>query len=312
MSWLPLAFISALLLGLYDVSKKVALRNNAVIPILLINTVLCSLLSAACSLLSADHSPLSVVCSPLSYKALLLVGSKSVLVLGSWLCGYFAIKHLPITLVGPVNATRPVLVLLGAILIYGESPNLWQWMGIALALIALFLLMTNASRPSADHNPQKPHGLRLSVVRSRLSYKTLLILATLLGAASGLYDKYLLSPSGAGLNRYFVQTWFNAGQALLMVLITLLLWVPQRRRNPFHWHPAILAVSLLLTAADMVYFYALSHPDAMISIVSMVRRSSVIVSFAYGAIVLHEKGLRYKIIDLLLLALSMVFLALGA
>lgn len=305
MSWLPLAFISALLLGLYDVSKKVALRSNAVIPVLLINTVLCSLLSAACSLLSNVHNPLSVVSCPLSYKALLLVGCKSVLVLGSWLCGYFAIKHLPITLVGPVNATRPVLVLLGAILIYGESPNLWQWAGITLAIIALFLLMKDASRPSADHSP-------LSAVRSPLSYKTLLILAALLGAASGLYDKYLLSPSGAALNHYFVQTWFNTGQALLMSLITLLLWVPRRRQDPFHWHPTIVAVSLLLTAADMVYFYALSHPDAMISIVSMVRRSSVIVSFAYGAVILREKGLRHKLIDLLLLALSMVCLALGA
>ena len=42
--WLSLAFLSALLLGGYEVFKKAALNNNAVIPVLLLNTLFCSLL----------------------------------------------------------------------------------------------------------------------------------------------------------------------------------------------------------------------------------------------------------------------------
>ena len=40
--WLALAFLSAALLGLYDVSKKQALRGNAVIPVLFLNTLFSS------------------------------------------------------------------------------------------------------------------------------------------------------------------------------------------------------------------------------------------------------------------------------
>ena len=43
----------------------------------------------------------------------------------------------------------------------------------------------------------------------------------------------------------------------------------------------------------------------------MVRRASVVVSFAYAALVLREKNIRSKAIDLALVLLSMIFLALG-
>ena len=92
----------------------------------------------------------------------------------------------------------------------------------------------------------------------------------------------------------------------------MLLWWPQRHKStPFHWHWTILFISLFLSAADFVYFYSLSLDDAMISVVSMVRRGSVIVSFVVGALVFREKNLRSKAIDLLLVLLSMLFLCLG-
>lgn len=297
--WLILAFVSALLLGFYDVCKKVALRSNAVVPVLLVNTTLCALIAAIITLLQSPQSLLagSHADAGASLCDWLLVGGKAVLVLSSWICGFFALKHLPLTIVGPVNATRPVMVLAGAVLIYGEHLNAWQWAGVSLALMALFLLKRSSKSEGIDwsHNRWIP----------------LLILAAVLGAASGLFDKYLLSAQGAHLDRYFVQVWFNTFQALLMSFIAMFLWYPQRRRDPFHWHSAILGVSLFLTAADLVYFYALTYSDAMVSIVSMVRRCSVLVSFGYGAIVLREHNLRSKLIDLGLLALSLVCLALG-
>ena len=42
--WLFMAFVSAALLGFYDVFKKKALSGNAVLPVLFINTLICSLL----------------------------------------------------------------------------------------------------------------------------------------------------------------------------------------------------------------------------------------------------------------------------
>jgi transporter family protein len=49
----------------------------------------------------------------------------------------------------------------------------------------------------------------------------------------------------------------------------------------------------------------------MISIVSMVRRSSVVVSFIFGAMLFREKNLKSKAVDLVLVLLGMLFLYIG-
>ena len=142
------------------------------------------------------------------------------------------------------------------------------------------------------------------------------VLASLLGAVSGLYDKYLMAPldqGGIGLDRMVVQSWYNIYQCFMMGTMLLLLWCPNRKQiTPFHWHWAIILISVFLSAADFVYFYALSLDGAMISIVSMIRRGSVIVSFIFGAIAFREKNLKSKAIDLLLVLIGMVFLYLGS
>ena len=44
MLWLLLAFLSATLLGFYDVFKKLSLKGNAILPVLFLNTVFSSLI----------------------------------------------------------------------------------------------------------------------------------------------------------------------------------------------------------------------------------------------------------------------------
>lgn len=232
----------------------------------------------------------------------LLVLLKSFIVLLSWVCGYYAMKHLPLTIVGPINATRPVMTLMGALFIYGEQLNGWQWAGVLLALLSFFLLSRSGKR----------EGIRFS----HNIWIALLVLAAILGAASGLYDKYLMASvvdGGAGLNRFFVQGWYNLYQVCMMTIVMLFIWLPTRKQiTPFVWRWSILFISLFLTAADMAYFYALSCPGAMIAIISMVRRGSVIVSFLFGAMIFKEKNLRSKAIDLLFVLLGMACLFIGS
>lgn len=302
--WFYLAFLSAFLLGFYDVFKKRSLRDNAVIPVLFLNTLFCVLLffpliiGSASGLISENAALYIPSADWASHKYILL---KAVIVLSSWILGYFGIKHLPITLVGPINATRPVMVLLGALIIFGETLNLWQWAGVVLAIVSFYLLSRTGRK----------EGIRFS--HNRWIY--FVVGAAILGAVSGLYDKYLLAPTssgGRGLPPMVVQAWYNFYQLLLMGIILLTLWYPHRQQiTPFRWNDSILMISLCLTAADFVYFYALSCPGAMVSVVSMIRRSSVLVSFGFGALMFHERHLRAKFIDLLLLLLSMVCLWMG-
>ena len=304
--WLAFAFLSAALLGFYDVFKKQSLKNNAVIPVLFLNTLFCSLIFLPFIVLSACGSSLmegSIFHVPqVGWEAHKYIVLKSCIVLSSWLLGYFGIKHLPITLVGPINATRPVMVLIGAMLVFGERLNLYQWIGVLLAIFSFFLLSRSGKKEGIDFK------------RNRWVFA--IVGAAVLGAVSGLYDKYLMAPvtdGGIGLDRMAVQSWYNIYQCFMMGAMLLLLWYPKRKETtPFHWHWAIIFISLFLSAADFVYFYALSLDDAMISIVSMIRRGSVIVSFLFGAMVFREKNLKSKALDLLLILIGMVFLYLGS
>ncbi len=303
--WLFLAFLSATLLGFYDSFKKKALSNNAVLPVLFLNTLFSSLIFLPFIILSSAgylsaHSMFHVPqCGWLVHRYILL---KSLIVLSSWVFGYFAMKHLPLTIVGPINATRPVMVLVGALLVFGERLNIWQWTGVTLAIVSFTLLSKSGKREGIDFKHNK--------------WIYFLVLASLLGAVSGLYDKYLMAGTadgGAGLNRMVVQSWYNIYQMAMMGIMLLLLWWPTRRRTtPFHWDWAVVLISLFLSSADFVYFYALSLPGAMISIVSMIRRGSVVVSFLFGAVFFHEKNLRAKALDLALILLGMIFLYIGS
>ena len=296
--WLGFALFSALFLGLYDVSKKQSLKDNAVIPVLWFNTLFCSLLMLPFTLLSAktgalDGSIFYVPAAGWEQHRLLII--KAFIVLGSWIFGYFGMKHLPITLFGPINATRPIIVLLGGLLLFGERLNLYQWIGVIIAVISFYLLSVSGKKEGITFYKNK--------------WVFCVIMATVLGAVSALLDKYLLGR----FNNMFVQAWSNFYQLALMTVILFTLWWPTRHRTtPFQWKWPIIFIAVFLTLADYAYFVSLAQSASMVSIVSMIRRSSVIVSFLCGALLFHEKNLKSKVIDLLLVLLGLFFLLIGS
>ena len=295
--WLALAFCSAFLLGCYDVNKKLSLNGNAVIPVLFMNTLFSSLLFVPFIILSfcTDWLDGTMVYVPqASMETHLRVFVKAIIVLSSWISGYFALKHLPLTLAGPIKATQPVLTLLGALLIFGERLNGYQWAGVLCALASFYLLSLSG----------KKEGIRFAHNR----WIFLMFLSIMMGALSGLYDKHLMR----SLDVMTVQVWFNIYQLAIMSVVLLTLWYPNRKKTtPFQWRWNIIFISLFLCMADWIYFYALTFPDSRISIVSMVRRSSVLVTFTAGALFFHEKNLKSKALDLLLVLLGMICLYLG-
>lgn len=295
--WVALAFMSAALLGCYDFCKKVSLKDNAVIPVLFLNTLFSALIFLPFIILSHAGSidtPMLFV-PDAGWRVHLFLVLKAVIVLSSWVCGYFAMKHLPITIVSPIQATRPVMVLLGALLLFGEHLNLYQWIGVSVAIVSFLLLGKSGKREGIDFKHNR--------------WVALVVAAAILGAVSALYDKFLMS----FLAPMLVQSWFNLYQALLMAAVMMLLWWPTRNRTtPLRWRWSIPLISLFLGVADFCYFSALAEEGALIAVVSMIRRGSVIVSFTFGALILREKNLKSKAFDLLLILIGLFFLYLGS
>lgn len=291
--WITLALLSALCLGFYDISKKVSLRGNNVLAVLFLNTLFCTLLMSPVIISGVVKGEFGFGNDPAAHGMIVL---KALIVLSSWLLGYFSIKHLPLTIASPIAASRPVLVLVGALLVFGERLNLWQWGGVTLGFFSLFFITRIGRKEGFTlHNSR---WLWMSVG------------AAVMGAVSALYDKYLLR----SYQPLEVQAWYSFYQFLIMgtVLFVLMRSHGGESGGRFVWRWPILLISVFLTVADIAYFYALSLPGSMIAVVSMIRRGSVIVSFFYGVIALGEKDVKAKLIDLSILLVGLLLLVIGS
>ena len=290
--WLLLAFLSAALLGFYDASKKAALKDNAVLPVLLLNTLFSTIIFSP-YLISGMAGNTGLAADAL--KAHMLVVLKAAIVLSSWIAGYFGMKHIPITIVGPLNATRPVLVLVGAMLIFGERLNWSQWTGVTLSIASIYLMSRSSKKENIDFASNK--------------WMIFVAIGVIMGAVSGLYDKFIMRH----LDPMFVQSWFNFYQLIMMGAVCMIAWYPTRKQTtPFRWSWAIPLISIFVSAADFAYYNALSRPESMISVVSLIRRGSVLISFACGALIFKERNLKAKAFDLILILIGMIFVYLGS
>ncbi len=296
--WIFLGLISCLFLGFYDVAKKLSLKDNAVIPVLFFasatGAVLFMPIIALSNLGLITESSLFFV-PTVSMTVHGLIFLKSILVGSSWIFAYYALHHLPLTIVTPIRATGPVWTLLGALIIYHEVYNGWQWAGITVVFISFYLF-------SVAGNSE-------GIVFRNNRWILFMVIATLLGSASTLYDKYLIS----NYPRMAVQAWFSVYMIPVFLPFLLFLWYPKRKTSTlFTWRWTIPVIGILLTIADFAYFYALFNPDALITILSLLRRTSVIISFAAGAILFKETNLKRKGLALLGILAGVLLIVFGS
>ena len=304
--WTILAFISALCLGFYDISKKIALRENRVVDVLTISVCISALLLSVPLWLSRlcpevmTGTPFYV--PQLDGEAHLYTILKSVIVLSSWVFAYISLKHLPLSVVSPMQATRPMWTLVGALLIFGERLNTWQWIGVCLAIGTVFVF--------SFKNKSKIKNQKSQI---NTQYYIALALAILIGACSGLYDKYLM-------RRYdhnAVQVYYTFYQALMMLIV----WVIVNRKNlkfeiinlkSIKKIGVIAMISLFLIISDNVYMLALRDPDSLIAVVSTIRRGGAVIGFAYGLIFLKEPDPWHKVLCMIGILTGLLCLAIGS
>jgi len=279
--WGLFAVASAVFLGAYDVFKKLSLNRNAVLPVLFFSTLTSSVIFIPFIFLSSfypgllNNSIFFIPAAPVEQHGYFFL--KSLIVTGSWIFAFFAVKHLPLTIVSPIRATGPIWILLGAIVIFSEHLSLVQWFGTAVTLI-FFYFFSFAGKSEGIH------------FRTN-KWVWFLIAGTILGSVSGLYDKFLIR----NFDRMAVQAWSAIYQVAILLPVLMLLWYPKRHENTaFEWRWSIPMIGLFLVVADFLYFYAISLDGSLISVISALRRSGVIISFVLGGILFHEKNIRQK------------------
>lgn len=301
--WLWAAVASAFLLGFYDVAKKQASRNNDVLHILLYATGISTcifipwLLSSLFGWGFAGGTVFETQAGTL--KAHLMIFVKSLVVSVSWITGLMGLKNLPITTAGTIKTSRPVFVLIASLLLFGERLNLWQWGGILVAILALMLLGHTSKKEGVDF--------------SKNIWIACMWIAVLSGVVSAIMDKYLMGSDYMALKTMFVQSWCNFYITLIMTVAVLAArFTKSRVYQPYRHDWSIVVIAVFIAASDFLYFYSLSRPGSMLAVVSMLRRSSVIVTFVCGALLFREKHLKEKGVALAILLVGMALLVIGS
>lgn len=281
--WVYLGIISAIFLGMYDVSRKHALRQNAVLPVLFLSTVFGALVMLPLVLLSRTES--AYISSrvfyvpPIAWSGHFHVLIKAIIVSVAWMLSYFALKNLPISIASPVNAIGPVWTLLGAVIMFHEQPTALQYVGFAVMVVSYWWFsMIGGKEGILFHNNR---------------WIAFAVVATLLGAASAMFDKFLIQrmeyPSMA------VQAWFSIYIVpVLGVFVTLFWWPGRKRYTPFVWRWSIVTIGLMLVAADFLYFKALSYQGSLVAMLSSLRCAYIVISLFAGGLLFHEARLSSK------------------
>ncbi|WP_421874803.1 EamA family transporter [Marinoscillum sp.] len=295
--WLLHAIASAIFLGFYDIFKKISLDSNAVLPILFLSTVAGSIIMLGFVIASESGW---IAADSLAYVPRMttrehwLIVLKTVIVLSSWICTYFALKHLPLTIFAPIRSTGPLWTTLGAFIIFSERLTPLQFIGGGLIFVFFYLFSTAGKLEGFSFRSNK--------------YVWLMITGTLLGSVSALYDRYLLRE----MNVMAVEAYFTFYQTLLLIPVLAIFWYPQRAKStPFSWRWAIPFIGLFLLIGDYLYFYSISLPDSLISIIALVRRSNVLIVFIFGALFFKEHNIKKKGVYLIGILIGLTLLVLG-
>ncbi|MDW5288527.1 EamA family transporter [Formosa sp. PL04] len=295
--WMYLGLLSAVFLGLHNLCKKHAVQGNEVFPVLLgtISSGFLVLLPFYLgSQFASDYTKsLGFFVENIPWEKHGFIFIKSAIMAGSWVLAYQALKHLPITIVTPIRSAGPFFTFIGAIFIYQERPNPLQWIGFFLIIGSVILY--------------SKIGKKEGIVFSKNKWIFAIIAATFLGASSGLYDKFLIQ--SLSLNPQTLQFWFCLYTVLILLVIMSVIWFPKKeKRNAFKWRWSIPAVGILLQTADYFYFKALQDPEALIMLLSAIKRSQIIIAVVIGGLIFKEQNKRKKLVPLAGIMLGVFFI----
>ena len=298
--WVVLSLVSAFLLGFYDIFKKQTVIGNAIIPVLFYSTMISSLIFLPFILLSHFKPYIfegefmqKLIIEPLTMKQHLLVMGKTAIILVSWMFSYSAMKHLPITVVGPVNQLRPAISVILLFLIFQEKLTWLQWLGVVLALLSFYLMNRSGKLEGIHFKSNK--------------WVYMLLGSAVLVALSGVYDKFLLSKES--ISPATIQAWYSIYDFLMMAVLLFVLWFPKRKEQPFEWRWGIMAMAVFVTVADVIYLTGLAQEAAVIVLIPLILYGvRLVVSFVYGIFGFKEQNIRSKIVPLLMVLAALVCL----
>ena len=278
--WIIFIFIYSFLKGSREGMKKAALRKSSSSEILFFYTLIGFILTIPFSKDAFSLEPIYIF----------YVFLKSAVVCTAWIFAFIAIDKMSVSLYGITDLSRMVFSTLLGVIVLGESFTLQKAIGVILVIAGLML--ANLKKTSSGTKE-----ITLPVLIA-------VLLNCFLNAVSGTMDKvlmkYMLSSQ--------LQFWFMLFTTVIYGAILLIkrekISIKTLKTN--YWVP-LMSISLII--GDRLLFEANKSPLSEVTVMTVIKQSSVIVTVLTGWLVFKEKHILYKMMCTLIV-LSGIFIAL--
>ena len=298
MKWIILVLIYGILKGIRDISKKKALETNGVIEVLFVYTLLSFLLV----------TPEARNAGGVALKDMLLTMFKSFVIFIAFICSFYAIEKMPISLYGVLDLSRMIFSMLMGVIVLHEVLGVYQWIGLFLVGGGILLLKykpgflkkktTDSGEAAVAAAGKKSEGVATLFV-------VLAFVSTFLNAISGTLDKILTRTMTAGQLQFWY-TFFMLVYYAVYVIVT---------KTKIHWKQCltnihIWVIAVLFIVADKCLFIANGIPDSSVTIMTLLKQVSVVIMIIGGRIIYKEKDTAYRMFCAAVVILGIVISAL--
>lgn len=263
--WILFIVIYSLLKGSREGMKKAALKKSSSTEILFFYTLVGLILVLPFSKDAFSLAPLYI------FYAFL----KALVVCTAWIFAFRALKNMSVSLYGVMDLSRMVFSTALGVFVLGEAFTVNKAIGVSLVILGL--LLVNLKKSTSGK------GMSVTVLGAAL-------LNCFFNAVSGTMDKILMQYMKSSQ----LQFWFMFFMTVIYGVVILI-----RRekisvkclKNNF-WIPLM---SLSLIVGDKLLFEANGSPLSEVTLMTVIKQSSVLVTVLTGWLVFKEKNILYKL-----------------
>lgn len=270
--------VSALLFSLYDIFKKVSLRKSNIYEILFFYCLAGFLFSLIYINKVFD----------IDIGSIFIILLKSIIIVFDWILVIKALEKLDIGIVSPLSLISVIIVLIASSIIFDEPfylTNIISFIFIGGGVILLSFLERKQSKE-----------------KNKL-YIIFLLIAALLTSIGIMIDKYLLTYRN--ISNKTILVWFMFFNTILYLIIYKIknkkIELYKVKEN--FW---MVLAGISITLSEALYYYAIGLENSNLSLISILRKSSVIFSTILASIFLKEKNLLKKIVILFVMLIGVL------
>lgn len=280
MWWMLCVLFYGVSKGIREIMKKLALKKFSVIEVLFVYTVL----SFVLVLPSARNA------GGLEVTQFLFIALKAFFVFLAWICGFKAIRKLPISLYGVLDLSRVLFATGLGVFVLGEKLGAFQILGLLFVGTGLLLLKFQPKKKELEVTKGGENSAAKAGKKDRTPfYVTIAFLSCILNAMSGLLDKILMKDMTSSQ----LQFWY---MLFLVSYYGIYALVTKTKINPKTWiNGWIWGLSILFVLSDKALFIANGIPESKITVMTLIKQSGCIVTILAGKLIFKEKNIGYKL-----------------